>query len=382
MLNNNNKNKLEPTWTYLNKLEDVRKSIVKVESNLNESIKDQKDIFLNIVSNIKSDVKTITNASVSKSEEICLSLASKLSDVERNLQIKMDSLDQEHNRKDIQLHNALNAYKKQVDTLHFDIIDNEDNLAINYINPNGKVESGYVKKIVPDNKTLTLDKDNKVSLKYKFNPKIFNINSENDEIKVTGLSLNNGKILDADRINNDLNNASYNISSLTYKLDNILKKISNINGYLASNNFKKSDPDQTQLTNFAIECLSQSNSKFTIDLIPAGTKIKNTFDNHIWVLNRLTQNGLTTHKWEDFGADNICIASNDGVHGLVAGSQDHFKVFVDVNGTMSINGLEEDFQLLLQSVSEITTQINNLQNNYENRIKTLELKLKQLEENA
>lgn len=372
-------NKIEPKWTYYNEIEKLKKSLSNLEIKLNQNIKGQERVFLNSISSIKSDVKKISDESILTSKGICSSLLSEVKNIEQNISLKIDSLDKEHNQKNIQIYNTLNSYKKQVDTLHFDIIDNEDNLAINYINPNGVLESGYIKKVVPDNKTLSLDKDNKLALNYKFNPQTFDINSKNNEINVTGLSLNNGKYLDADRINNDLNNANYNISSLNYKIENILKKLNNINGYLASNNFKNSNPDQNSLTNFAIECISKTNNKITIDLIPTGTKIKNTFDNHIWAFNKITHNdGLTSYKWEDFGSDNVCIASNDGIHGLVAGSQEHFKVFVDINGVMSINGLEEDFQSLLQSVSEIAIQMNS----YESKILDLESRLKKIEENA
>lgn len=374
-----NINKTEPTWTYLSEIEKLKKSIVSVEAKLNKSIKNQEDTLLAVISSVRTDIKKISNNAVEETKSLCNSVSSKIDNVENDIKSNISLLNQNYNQRDIQLYNALNFYKKQVDTLHFDIIDNEDNLAINYINPNGVLESGYIKKVIPDNETLILNKDNKLSLNYKFDPQTFNINSINNEINVTGLSLNNGKYLDADRINNDLNNANYNISSLNYKIENILKKLNNINGYLASNNFKKSNPDQNSLTNFAIECISKTNNKITIDLIPTGTKIKNTFDNHIWVFNKITHNdGLTSYKWEDFGSDNVCIASNDGVHGLVAGSQEHFKVFVDINGVMSINGLEEDFQSLLQSVSEIAIQMNS----QESKILDLESRLKKIEENA
>lgn len=81
--------------------------------------------------------------------------------------------------------------------------------------------------------------------------------------------------------------------------------------------------------------------------IPVGTKIKNTFDNHIWIFNRITSNGLTTTKWEDFGSDDTCIAGNNGVHGLVTGSNDKFEGHIDIRGIISINGLKEEIDSLI-----------------------------------
>lgn len=152
----------------------------------------------------------------------------------------MDSLDQEHNQKYIILYNTLESYKKKIDTLHFDIIDNEDNLSVSYINPDGKLEYGAFKKILPDNKTLKINDYNKMSIKYSFNPNTFEI--KNDDLKVTGLSLTTGGYLDADDIQNSIKNADYNISSLKYKLEKLLSKVDSTNAYIASNNFKKDTP--------------------------------------------------------------------------------------------------------------------------------------------
>lgn len=68
-----------------------------------------------------------------------------------------------------------------------------------------------------------------------------------------------------------------------------------------------------------------------------GTKIKNTFDNHVWVFNKNELSGQ--FKWEDFGVDNTCIATNNGVYGIVTGSIDKYRGYIDVNGVITINGL-------------------------------------------
>ena len=186
--------------------------------------------------------------SVTESKEVCSSILSKLKDTEsklkdteRELQLKMDSLDLETNQKHQIVYNSLDAYRKKLDRMQFDIINNDDNISITYTNPNGVSEYGSINKVTADNKTLKMDNHNVISLKYSFDKDDFDIIE--DTIRVTGLTLNDGKYLDADRIKNDLSNASYNINSLNYKLEKLLSKINNINGYTTSNNFKKSIPE-------------------------------------------------------------------------------------------------------------------------------------------
>lgn len=375
-----NQNRPEPTWTYLNEINRLKASINDLEKKLNKSLQGQEQLIFNVLSNIKAEVKSIMDNSVTESKEVCSSILSKLKDTERELQLKMDSLDLETNQKHQIVYNSLDTYRKKLDRMQFDIINNDDNISITYTNPDGVSEYGSINKVTADNKTLKMDNHNVVSLRYSFDKDDFDITD--DTIRVTGLTLNDGKYLDADRIKNDLSNASYNINSLNYKLERLLSKINNINGYTASNNFKKAIPEQDKLTRFVLDCISPSGESLTIDAIPVGTRVKNTYDNHIWVFNRYSKDGLNIYKWEDFGSDNICIASNDGVHGLVTGSQEHFKAFIDVNGTISINGLEEEFHDLLQSLSELNTQVKEIQSNYEAKLSNIEDRLKRLEENA
>lgn len=382
-----NQNRPEPTWTYLNEINKLKVSLNDLEKRLNKSLQGQEQLIFNVLSNIKAEVKSIMDNSVTESKEVCSSILSKLKDTEsklkdteRELQLKMDSLDLETNQKHQIVYNSLDAYRKKLDRMQFDIINNDDNISITYTNPNGVSEYGSINKVTADNKTLKMDNHNVISLKYSFDKDDFDLTE--DTIRVTGLTLNDGKYLDADRIKNDLSNASYNINSLNYKLEKLLSKLNNINGYTTSNNFKKSIPEQDQLTRFVLDCISPSEENLTIDAIPVGTRVKNTYDNHIWVFNKYSKDGLNTYKWEDFGSDNICIASNDGVHGLVTGSQEPFKAFIDVNGTISINGLEEEFQDLLQSLLELNTQVKEIQSNYEAKLSSIEDRLKRLEENA
>lgn len=86
-------------------------------------------------------------------------------------------------------------------------------------------------------------------------------------------------------------------------------------------------------------------------LLPDQTKVKNTFDGHIWVYVQ------DTNTWLDEGADTIVNANNDGVLGAVTGvkynpedPKTKFKISIgedglgNANGIMSVNGLEEEFE--------------------------------------
>ena len=170
------------------------------------------------------------------------------------------------------------------------------------------------------------------------------------------------------------------INSVEDKLKKSLKKYESSNGYLKSNNFNIDIPTQDSLTKLAMDYLNIS----LIEDIPNGSKIKNTYNNHTWVFNRYLDSttNVVSYKWEDFGSDSICIANNDGVHGLVTGSQENFRGFIDINGVISINGLEEEFNSITQTLSELISQIKSIQNVYDAKLSNIEDKLKRLEENA
>ena len=353
-------------YTIEPKLKQLDSKIQNTESRLLEDIKRRESSLKNVVSMIKADVNTTLKSHIREFEDLSYKLTQEQKRFELDIREHLDAQDQQNNYRDNQLYDSMNSLQQQMRRMHFDIIDNQDNLAITYVNPDGKIEYGAIKKIVPDNNTIKLNKNNELYLNYNFNSDTLNVSNENNTVNAKALKLSNGNCLTGDRINNDLNNATYNISSLTYKIEAALKKLNTVNGYVTSNNFKTDKPTQEQLTQFAIKCLSTNENQITKDLIPNGTKIKNTYNQHIWILNRITIGGLTTLKWEDFGSDNICVASNDGVHGLVTGSQDKFKGHVDLNGVISINGLEEELSTIMESMLELINSVKELKAKLEN----------------
>lgn len=203
-----------------------------------------------------------------------------------------------------------------------------------------------------------------------------------DSISLSELETSDGNKLHADNIQKSLNTVDFNLRDILYKLDAITKKLNSVNNYVAANNFKTSNVKQAQLTEFALKSLTKVNSKVTAADLTSGTKIKNLFDNHIWVLNKVkSSDGLTQINWEDFGSDNICVATNDGIQGLVAGSQNKLKGYIDVNGVISINGLEEELNDLANSIISVNNTIGELKLAIDDKFSTIEERLSMLENN-
>lgn len=336
-------------------------SVHTIKSSIYSDLDNQSREFREIKSKLTEEFKQINSEFTKEFKQIKSDFSQEYKRFELDVREHLDSQDQQNNQRDNQIYNALTSLDQKIKRMHFDIIDNEDNVAVTYVNQDGKIEYGAIKKFIPDGKSLVSNKGI-VSWNYSLNPLDFEVDVKNKiSLKpIKHLELSNGKKLSVDRINNDLENATYNIGSLTYKIDSIVKKLNSVNGYVASNNFGTDKPSQEQLTSFVLNCLSTSKNEVTKDLIPNGTKIKNTYDNHIWIINRISVDGLTTIKWEDFGSDNICIASNDGIHGLVTGSQEKFRGYIDINGVISINSLEEELTSIMSAVFELTTTVNEL----------------------
>lgn len=349
-------------YTIEPKLKQLDSKIQNTESRLLEDIKRRESSIQTAVTIIKADVNKTLKEHIKEFKTLKSEINQEQKRFELDVKEYLDLQDQQNNQRDNQLYGAMNSLSQQMRRMHFDIIDNEDNLAVTYVNPDGKIEYGALKKILPDNSSIKMDDKNRLYVNYNFNSDTLFVDKDSgkNNVEACALKLSDGKKLASDKINNDLNNATYNISSLTYKVESALKKLNTVNGYIASNNFKTDKPTQEQLTEFAIKCISTIDNQITKDLIPNGTKIKNTYNQHIWVLNRITSAGLTSLKWEDFGSDNICIASNNGIHGLVTGSQDKFRGYIDINGVISINGLEEELNSILESLLSLTQTVNEL----------------------
>lgn len=414
--------KTEPIWTYQAKLQKLSDKLDETKKSLEEKITKSQSLSLNTISLIKADVakdisqhlrvfeshmeefknlKNVMENDIDKlksdienninssklvlqesTDTFKLNIKNELNNLKDTFNQSFKDYDKEHNSKIIQVFNSLEATNKKLDRVQFDIIDNENNLSVTYVNPLGKTEYVAFRKALPDEETLTYTKDKKIGLKYKFDPIDLPIIKDNN-IAVKAITLSSGNHLTGDKINTDLNNFDHSIKNISSRLEQLVNKLNSSNGYMASNNFRSSNPSQESLTQFAIECISTSaDDSLTKYHIPSGTKIKNTYDNHIWVLNSIFSNGLTITKWEDFGSDNICIATNQGVHGLVTGSQDKYRGYIDLQGTISINGLEEELNSIILNLNEIVTNLNNYREETNLQLEYIKNKVKALEDKA
>ena len=94
------------------------------------------------------------------------------------------------------------------------------------------------------------------------------------------------------------------------------------------------------LNNYAYTQLNTDGSNSPIK-IPDQTKIQNLYDGILWVY--IEKDNI----WINEGADTVVQANNDGVLGVVTGSSENFKANIDSDGTISINGLEEEFSKVI-----------------------------------
>ena len=151
-------------------------------------------------------------------------------------------------------------------------------------------------------------------------------------------------------------------------------------GYLAAYNFKTNKPTQEQLTEYA---LSQIPNISSATEIWNGTRVKNLSDNHLWVLNNTQDTDPVVFEWIDNGLDTVHTATNDTL-GVVMGSTEDFEASIDLNGHITINGLDEAFAGVDESLSGLQKSIDatnkNVQLNADN-IDTLNTNLDVTKEN-
>ena len=162
------------------------------------------------------------------------------------------------------------------------------------------------------------------------------------------------KVLSGQEIYNKLNRLEKNVSDLE-------SYTQGTGGFLDPYNFGNlisytNEEKNNLLFDYAYEQLHGGE----VRVIPDQTKVKNTYDGHIWVYVQ------STNIWIDEGADTIVTANNDGILGAVTGVRYNpndintkFKISIDADekgnslGTMTVNGLEEAFDsVVYQSDSD------------------------------
>ena len=111
-----------------------------------------------------------------------------------------------------------------------------------------------------------------------------------------------------------------------------------IGGYLNAYDFGKATPTQDELNQYALAQISNITSK---EQIFNQTKVKNLFDGNIWVLTNTPDSDPVVYDWANVGTEYINVANNDGSQGIVTGSYEELEGFVDINGHITINGLDK-----------------------------------------
>ena len=233
-----------------------------------------------------------------------------------------------------------------------------------------------------------------LAIKYPVDENTLITDQENGNIYATAIRDDQGKITPQDirdsnesydnqiaEINNHLVQHDKDVERINSvnqtqqdKIDDLLTRTQGMGGYLNAYDFETSTPTQEELTQYAIQDIGNITSQSEIY---NGTKVKNLYDNHIWVFN---DDPELQNPWSDQGTDAIIAdANNDGLHGLVTGSYEDLEGFIDIKGHITINGLEnklnsidstnEDLQnQITQEVQDRTTADATLQVNINNEV--------------
>lgn len=158
------------------------------------------------------------------------------------------------------------------------------------------------------------------------------------------------------------------------QIDDLLTRTQGMGGYLNAYDFGTATPTQEELTQYAIQDIGNITEQSEIY---DGTKVKNLYDNHIWVFN---DDPDLQNPWSDQGADAIIAnANDDGLHGLVTGSIEYLEGSIDVEGHITIRGLKEKLNSIDSVNNDLQNQItqeaedriegdNTLQTNIDNEI--------------
>lgn len=156
-----------------------------------------------------------------------------------------------------------------------------------------------------------------------------------------------------------------NISLLSEKIE----ALQGAGTYLPAENFGTNVTDKL-LNSYAKQILNLTE----YFQIPNGTRVKNTTDGHVWILNNVND----TLIWIDGGTDTIAVATNQAM-GIVKGNnQDDLKVSVDVNGEMTVNNLSNYLDDIIVKVGGTKTNDDVVTGTLYNRISVNETNIESL----
>ena len=269
----------------------------------------------------------------------------------------------------------------------------------------GGIDKITLKKVYHDETTLKGlgTQADPLAIKYPVDENTLITDQEKGNIYATAIRDNQGKITPQDirdsnesiaEINNHLDQHHQDIIRIDEvneiqqdKINDLLTRTQGMGGYLNAYDFETSTPTQEELTQYAIQDIGNISDK---SQIYNGTKVKNLYDNSIWVFD---DDPNLSNSWTNQGTDAIIAdANNDGLHGLVTGSDEDYYGSIDSLGRITINRLEEDLNLIYSVNNDLQNQItqevedrikgdNTLQTNLTNEISRAQEAEKTLQEN-
>ena len=135
------------------------------------------------------------------------------------------------------------------------------------------------------------------------------------------------------------NKAWSNLTSDLNTINNRLNAAEGIGGYLQAYDFGVDTPTATQLNDYA---LSQIQSISTPSEIFNGTRVKNTFNNNLWVLTNTPNTIPPVFEWTNNGLDTVSIATT-ATAGVVKASAANGGLTIASDGTASVNGFNDKY---------------------------------------
>ena len=129
------------------------------------------------------------------------------------------------------------------------------------------------------------------------------------------------------------------------KILELQTRTNGMGGWLNAYNFGKKDLTKKDLNQYAVQDIGEITE---IDIYD-GTRVKNLFDNNVWVYDKQTD------SWQNIGPDNTVAIATDDYLGVVRSSDELYKGSVDVAGIISINGLEDKLDNIDNKFNEYVT---------------------------
>lgn len=136
-----------------------------------------------------------------------------------------------------------------------------------------------------------------------------------------------------------------------HRLNNITE---GIGGYLNSYDFGTDTPTQNQLTQYALQDIGITNQAEIFN----GTKVINIYNNHTYMLTNTPNSSPAVFSWQDLGEEKAVSVATDSTFGVVKSSYEELEGFIDLNGIISINGLQGRLTAINTSIGVLETSVN------------------------